>query len=96
VVRVTVLIVALGLVGCTSQSVYEGLKVHRRSECLKAQPARVDECMEAVDKPYEQYRREREDGLERESGTSSATGGQVPTARIADRAPELGDSFPLS
>lgn len=92
-VRVTVLIVAHGLVGCTSQSVYEGLKVHRRSECLKAQPARVDECMEAVDTPYEQYRREREDGLDREPSTSSTNGRQVTTVRIAASAPADGLYF---
>jgi len=64
--RLVLFLVMLDVVGCTNQSVYESLRTHRRSECLKSQPARVDECMEAVDKPYEQYRREREEGIGQE------------------------------
>lgn len=34
--RVTLIAVIMGLAGCTSQSVYENLQIHRRSECMNA------------------------------------------------------------
>ena len=54
------LLVASGLAACSSQQMYEALQLRNRNECEKlAEPDRM-KCLEATNKRYEDYQRDRE------------------------------------
>ncbi len=68
--KLLILMVLLGFAGCTNKAIYENMRIQQRNDCLKEPPARYDECVERSDKSYEEYRREREEALEEQSGGS--------------------------
>jgi hypothetical protein len=57
------LIAGLLLTGCTSKNLYNSIEGHHRQKC-KTQPPPLDqECVEAPQKSYEDYLKEREEIL---------------------------------
>jgi hypothetical protein len=52
-------VVAVLCAGCTTQQLYEALLQRQRSECLQRPPQQQTECLDAVNIPYDAYRRER-------------------------------------
>lgn len=55
-----VLFVIFGLMACTQQQYYEGLKSGSRSNCLEYPESEYEDCIEDTEKSYDQYRDERE------------------------------------
>jgi hypothetical protein len=53
--------------GCTSRQWYDGLQQGQRNECLKRPVPQQAECLDAVNLPYDEYRRERKAVLESKS-----------------------------
>lgn len=57
--KLLVLIVLLGVTACSNRAVYENVRLHQRNECLQEPAPRYEECLERVNKPYNDYKRER-------------------------------------
>lgn len=51
------------LVGCSNKAVYDSIQYNNRNECNKVPPSQYDECIERASKPYEEYKREREEAI---------------------------------
>ncbi len=51
------------MVGCSARGVYDGIQVGNRNECSKLPPSQYDECIKDVEKPYDEYERERKETL---------------------------------
>lgn len=58
-------IILLTMAGCTSRGAYEGVQARNRLECSKLPPSQYEECMKNANKSFEQYKREREEAIER-------------------------------
>lgn len=56
---ILMLLVMFSLAGCGSRAVYENIQINKRNECLKLPPSAYEECMEGVNKPYDEYEKER-------------------------------------
>jgi hypothetical protein len=50
---------ACALIGCTSKQTYEGIQAGKRGQCEKYIEPERTKCLEATNKSYEQYQRER-------------------------------------
>lgn len=59
--RCCVLFVLFGLMACTQQQVYEGLKSGSRLNCLDYPESEYEDCVEETSKSYDQYRDAREE-----------------------------------
>lgn len=53
------------LTGCSNRAVYENIQIDKRNECLTLPPAEYDDCMVGIDKPYDEYERERREAIEK-------------------------------
>lgn len=62
--KLLVMLLIVGLTACSNRAVYENIRIHQTNECLKVPPARYGECLESVNKPYDEYERERKEILE--------------------------------
>jgi len=47
--------------GCSNRAVYENLQFNKRTECIKLPHSQYDECMEGMNKSYDEYKRERDE-----------------------------------
>ena len=61
----TASLVIFFLAGCSHQSLYTGIQANKRSECLNSPQYDIDECMTDANKPYQNYKQEREELLEK-------------------------------
>lgn len=52
--------------GCSHKMMYNGLRANQQNECLKEPPTLYSECIEPIQKTYEEYERERKELLEKE------------------------------
>ena len=57
----SMLFIVLGLMACTQQQYYEGLKSGSRSNCLDYSESEYEDCIEDTSKSYDQYRDAREE-----------------------------------
>lgn len=62
--KLPVLIVLLGVTACSNRAVYDNIRLYQRNECLKEPPPRYKECIERTNQSFEEYQRERREGLE--------------------------------
>jgi len=51
----------LSIVSCSHQQVYESLQIKQKNDCLKVPESEYDKCMQDAEKPYEQYKEERQE-----------------------------------
>lgn len=59
---VALVLVMLTLVaGCTNRAIYDNIQLDNRRQCVEVPPSQYDECMEATSKPYDEYKRERDE-----------------------------------
>lgn len=64
--RAGIILLSLGVAAaCSNRAVYDSVQAHQRLECQKAPVSQQEECMQQVEKSYEQYERERKE-LEQE------------------------------
>ena len=56
-----VLFILVGLIACTQQQYYEGLKSGSRSNCLNHPESEYEDCIEQTGKSYDQYKDAREE-----------------------------------
>jgi hypothetical protein len=61
-------VIAVLLVACTHEQVYNAVQQNQQLECSKLPQVRYEECMKGVDESYKDYERERQDFLEGEGG----------------------------
>ena len=60
-IMLSVLIIA----GCSSRQIYDSFQYEQRNECMKLPGSQYDECLERVNKPFDQYERERNEALDK-------------------------------
>lgn len=61
---ILMLITACTLFGCSNRAIYENIQLHNRQQCAQLPPSQYDDCMEEINKSYDEYEREREESLE--------------------------------
>lgn len=61
---VLLLMMVAVLVGCTNRAVYDNIQLNQRNECFKLPPSQREDCLDSIDKSYDQYREEREKAIE--------------------------------
>lgn len=49
------------VVGCSNRAVYDNIQLNQRNDCFKLPPSQREDCLDSIDKSYEEYRKERED-----------------------------------
>jgi len=59
-----ILFVAVVVTGCTNRSFYESSQISRRNECRKLPMSQQEKCLEAANKTFDQYERERQEVLD--------------------------------
>ena len=59
-----VALIFLFITGCSNRVAYEGGRVSSRFECNKLQSPQYDECIDNVDKTFDDFERERKEALE--------------------------------
>ena len=59
--KLLVIIVMVGIAGCSNKDIYEKFRLDERNKCSKEPPSSYLECIERTNKPYEQYERERKE-----------------------------------
>jgi hypothetical protein len=53
-------LIALSLGGCTTQALYEGMKISAQNQCLKQAPGAAQDCLVRLNnKSYDEYEKER-------------------------------------
>jgi hypothetical protein len=55
-----VLVLTLGMSGCTTGAVYEGARNMQRNQCLSLPESERQACLERIQDDYETYKRKRE------------------------------------
>ena len=58
-------LVILLLSACSNRAVYETMQSHEREECAKGPAHAYQSCLEATQKPFEEYERERNEAISR-------------------------------
>ena len=58
--RAALVVALLALPACSSQQLYTAAQDAQKVECQKYPDTRYEECMARLEKPYEEYERERE------------------------------------
>ncbi|BES69043.1 hypothetical protein RE428_00610 [Marinobacter nanhaiticus D15-8W] len=56
-----VLLSLVVLVGCSNRAVYDNIQLNQRNECFKLPPSQRSDCLDSIDKSYDEYRKEREE-----------------------------------
>ncbi len=56
-------LMVLTVFGCSNRAIYENAQINQRDRCLKLPPGQYDECMEKVNKSYDDYEKERQEAL---------------------------------
>ena len=64
------LLFLMGLAGCTNKAIYENIQRSHKQDCLKEPYPTYERCIELLNKPYESYKREREELLESDSDSA--------------------------
>ena len=59
-----IVVLALLLVACTHEQVYNSVQQNQQLECSKLPQVRYEECMKEFDESYKDYARERQELLE--------------------------------
>lgn len=62
--RRLIILAASVLAACSNRAMYDDMRRHQQTDCLKEPPSRYDECIDRADKSYEEYERERKEVLE--------------------------------
>lgn len=61
-----ILLAVFMTVGCSSKQLYDSMQYSQRNECGKLPESQYGECIENINKPYEEYAKEREATLDKE------------------------------
>lgn len=60
--KLTLLILTLlTFVGCSNKAVYDGIQTGNRVECSQLPPSQYEDCMNKVNKTYDEYKRDRKE-----------------------------------
>lgn len=62
--KLLILTVLLGLTACSNKALYDNIRMNQRNECFKELPSLRQECLERLDKSYEEYTRDRDELFE--------------------------------
>ncbi len=57
--KIAVLLMGLGLFGCSNKQLYQGVMQNRQHACLQELPQQQEACMKRYETSYEEYERER-------------------------------------
>lgn len=55
------------VVGCSNRAVYDNIQLNQQNECFKLPPSQREDCLDSIDKSYDEYRKEREEVTGEES-----------------------------
>lgn len=55
------------LTGCSNRAAYQNFQINQRHECMRLPPQQFEECMDGLEKSYDEYNRERAEALEEEA-----------------------------
>ncbi len=55
------LLTVLLMAGCSNRAMYENLKIEKRNHCLTLYPSQFEECMQGMDKSFDEYETERKE-----------------------------------
>ena len=58
-------VLLLALSGCSSRALFENAQHNKRNECQRLPPSQYDECMERARQTYDEYRKAREEVIDR-------------------------------
>lgn len=59
--KLLMVLVMLGVAGCSNKAVYDNIQLNNRNDCAKLPPSQYDECIESASKSYDEYKRERKE-----------------------------------
>lgn len=62
--RVQILIVILLVAGCSNRTIYENIQLNNRNQCAELPPSEYEACIEAADRTYDEYERERKEAID--------------------------------
>lgn len=54
------LVMLLGLAGCSNQQVYTAVQDSQKVDCQKYQDTRYEKCLAELDTPYDEYEKDRQ------------------------------------
>lgn len=57
--KVAVILLILGMFGCSNKQLYNGMMHNRQHDCLQQLPQEQEACMRRYETSYEDYERER-------------------------------------
>lgn len=57
--KLTFLVLAVALAGCSNKAIYNQMRIHERNACQEQPPSLYFECLERANKSYGQYEIER-------------------------------------
>ena len=62
----TLIFILLFCSSCSYRQIYDGIQSSQQNDCLKIPGSEYEQCMEQANKPYDVYKNEREDILNKE------------------------------
>lgn len=63
--KLLMVLVMFSIAGCSNKAVYDNLHLYQRSKCVNNESLPTYfECIERMNKPYEEYERERKESME--------------------------------
>lgn len=57
----------LAISACSNKQAYNAMQNNQRIECRKLPPTQIDQCLEENKQSYEEYKKEHEDYIEKET-----------------------------
>lgn len=63
--QLAILILILGVSGCSNKAVYDNLQMQHRNDCIKEPPPTYDDCVARSNQSFEDYERERNEVLDK-------------------------------
>ncbi len=58
-------LVLAALMGCSSRAVFENAQHNKRNECQRLPPSQYDACMERASQTFDEYRKARDEVIDR-------------------------------
>lgn len=59
--KLLMVLVMLGVAGCSNKAIYDNLRLDQRHQCAKEPSTSYFECIERTNKSYEEYERKRKE-----------------------------------
>ena len=66
--KVLIVLVMVGVAGCSSKAIYDKFRLDERNRCIKEPQSTYFECIKRTYKSYEEYEREREETSKSRNG----------------------------